>query len=48
MNRKMHLIIKHGPRNVVGECPDFVSDEAVKINNPLSLEAEDEIAIKVR
>ena len=47
--RKHHLVIKHGSANVVGSVIEpWASQGVVKIKDPRLIEADDDIAQKVR
>lgn len=47
--RKRHLVIKHGSANIVGHIGEpWASDGVIPIKDPRSVEADDEMAIKVR
>ena len=49
VQRKKHLVIKHGAANVVGSVGElWVSEGAVKVLQPRQVEADDELAQKVR
>eukprot|EP00347_Sterkiella_histriomuscorum_P003628 403363556 len=47
--RKGHLVIKHGSANVVGSVGEpWASEGVVQIKDPRAVEADDELAMKIR